>query len=335
MMDFLPEIVIIFCSFAGFLLAAYLHHKKEKPQEAFVCPLKGNCAAVIHSEFSHFFGIPVEWLGMAYYLAIAAMYGLFLALPLLLTPATLFLSIGISMMAFLFSVYLTFIQLVYLKQICTWCLTSAGLSTIIFFTSLFGSNFEFLGLMDTMRPVILIIHLVGIALGLGGATFTDVFFFKFLRDLKISRDEAAILRTISQVIWFGLAVLILSGIGLYLGDVAGYNQSSKFLMKMVVVAVILVNGAFLNLKITPHLIHISFGDDPMKSPKQELRRERRVAFALGGVSFVSWYSALILGAVKTVPWSLPVLLTIYGAVLVVAIIGSQVMERQMGKRLMV
>lgn len=333
-MAFLPEILIIFCAFAGFLLAAYLHHKKVKPQETFVCPLHGDCVAVIHSEFSHFFGIPVEWLGMTYYLAIAVMYGLFLALPLLLTPATLFLSIGISGAAFLFSVYLTFIQLVYLKQICTWCLTSAGLSTVIFFTSLFGSNFEFLGLLDTMRPAILILHLIGIAIGLGGATFTDVFFFKFLRDLKISRGEAAILRTISQVIWFGLALLILSGVGLYLGDAATYNQSSKFLMKMIVVAVLVVNGAFLNLKITPHLIHISFGDDPMKTPKEELQRERKIAFALGAVSFVSWYSALILGALRSVPWSLPTLLTIYIALLAVAITGSQVMERQLGKRLM-
>lgn len=333
-MAFLPEILIIFCAFAGFLLAAYLHHKKVKPQEAFVCPLKGNCAEVIHSEFSHFFGIPVEWLGMAYYLSIAVMYGLFLALPLLFTPATLFLSIGISGAAFLFSVYLTFIQLIYLKQICTWCLTSAGLSTVIFFTSLLGSNFEFLDLMDTMRPAILILHLIGIAIGLGGATLTDVFFFKFLRDLKISHAEAAILRTISQVIWFGLALLILSGVGLYLGDVARYNQSSKFLMKMIVVAVLVVNGAFLNLKITPHLIHISFGDDPRKTPRQELQRERKIAFALGAVSLVSWYSALILGALRSVPWSLSTLLMMYIALLAVAITGSQVMERQLGKRLM-
>lgn len=333
-MPFLPEIIIIFCAFAGFLLAAYLHHKKAKPQEAFVCPLKGNCAEVIHSEFSSFFGIPVEWLGMTYYLAIALMYGLFLGLPLLLTPATLFVSIALSTAAFLFSAYLTFIQLFSLKQICTWCLTSAGLSTIIFFTSVFGSDLAFISMLDSVRPVITILHLVGIAVGLGGATVTDVFFFKFLKDRRISHEEAAILHTISQVIWFALALIVLSGAGLYLSDMEYYNQSSKFMMKMLVVSVLILNGAFLNLKITPHLVHISFGDDPRKTPEQELQRERRIAFALGAVSFVSWYSALILGALRSVPLSLPILALVYAGLLVVAIAGSQVMERRLGKQLM-
>lgn len=333
-MTFFPEIVIIFGAFAGFVLAAYLHHKKLKPQEKFVCPLRGDCAAVIHSEFSHFLGVPVEWMGMAYYLAIAVMYGLFLAVPLLSTPATLFVSIGLSTIAWLFSAYLTFIQLVYLKQICTWCLTSAGLSTVIFVASLFGSQFEFLAVLDVARPAVIILHLIGVAIGVGGATFTDVFFFKFLRDLRISRDEATVLRTISQVIWFALALIIVSGLGLYLSDMETYNQSSKFLTKMIVVAVLVVNGAFLNLKITLQLIHISFGDDPMKSPKEELRRERRVAFALGGVSVVSWYAALILGAWRSLPWSMPTLLGVYALLVAGAIVGSQIMERQLGKRLM-
>lgn len=330
-MEVLPVIVIIFAAFGGFVLSGYLSHKKRTP-EPMVCPLKGNCAAVIRSEFSSFFGIPVERLGMVYYLAVALAYGSFLAWPGLVTPTITFLAVGISLAAFLFSLYLTFIQVGFLKDVCTWCLLSAALSTVIFFTSVAASDLAFTPWLDQWRPILLIGHLVGLAMGVGGAMFTDVFFFKFLKDLRISKDEAGVLQTVSEVVWFGLGLLVLTGVGLYLIDPATFNQSSKFLTKMVVVAIIIVNGAFLNLKVMPHLIHISFGDDPHKNPKEELQRERRIAFALGAISMVSWYSALILGVFRSLPFSFSILLLIYLLLLVGAVAGSQVMERIFGRK---
>ncbi|MEK7557559.1 MAG: vitamin K epoxide reductase family protein [Patescibacteria group bacterium] len=330
-MELLPVVVIIFAAFGGFVLAAYLSHKKKAP-EPMICPLKGDCKAVIRSEFSSFFGIGVEKLGMVYYLVIAVAYGALVAWPALATPTNVFLIVGLSAAAFLFSLYLTFIQIGFLRSICTWCLLSAILSTIIFFTSLAASDFIFTPWLVGWRTPILIVHLVGLAMGVGGALFADVFFFKFIRDLKISKDEAGILQTISQVVWFGLGLLVLSGVGLFLTDPAAYSQSAKFLTKMIVVAVVIVNGAFLNLKITPHLIHISFGDDPHKSPEEELQRERRIAFALGAISMVSWYSALILGAFPSLPFSLPTLLLTYALLLAAAVTGSQVMERYIGRK---
>ena len=41
-------------------------------------------------------------------------------------------------------------------------------------------------LLSVYRPLILILHILGVVLGLGGAIISDIFFFKFLRDFLIS-----------------------------------------------------------------------------------------------------------------------------------------------------
>ncbi len=297
-----------------------------------MCPLKGDCAAVIRSEFSSFFGIGVEKIGMVYYLLIAAAYGIFVALPQLYTPTAIFIAVGVSMAAFLFSVYLTFIQLGFLKEICTWCLLSALLSTVIFAASVIGSDFAFINLLNSWQPLIVFVYLIGLALGVGGATFGNVFFLKFLKDLKISHEEAPILQTVSQVLWFGLGLVVIGGVGLYFVTAATASQADQ-IMAAVVTGVIVINGAFLNLKVMPHLVRISFGDDPQKTPQQELQRERKIAFGLSAISLVSWYVLLVLTA-WTTPFSLAGMLLAYLALLVMAVVASQILERYYGKKIM-
>jgi len=332
-MELLPSVIIIFAAFGGFVLAAYLNHKKSRP-EPMVCPLKGDCSAVIKSEFSSFFGIPVEKIGMAYYLAIAVAYGAFLALPGLVTPATAFLAIGASMAAFLFSAYLTFIQIGFLKSVCTWCLLSALLTTVIFVTSVIGSDLAFLEFLRTSQPLIVTAYLAGLALGVGGATFDNVFFFKFLKDLKISHEEASILQTVSQVLWLGLGLVVISGVGLLLAAFTFGSLSAHLVAAALVVTVTTIAGAFLTLKITPHLVHISFGDDPHKNSQEELQRERKIAFALSAVSIVSWYFLLGLTAWTPLAFSLTRILLVYVLVVGAAVFASQLLERHFGRQLM-
>lgn len=133
------------------------------------------------------------------------------------------------------------------------------------------------------------------------------------------------------MIWFALALLVLTGLGLYLPEAEELNQSAKFLVKMIVVAVIIVNGAFLNLLVAPKLVKISFGEKHKHQPG-ELHRERKIAFALGAISVVSWYSAFILGMLRKLPLEFSSLLLIYLFILGGAIIGSQFMERFFAKQ---
>lgn len=141
--------------------------------------------------------------------------------------------------------------------------------------------------------LLLALHLLGFAIGVGGATVTDVFFFKFLRDYKISKNEADFMRTLSRIMWAGVLLLALSGLGLFLLNPDRLLASAKFLSKMVVVIVLITNGVFLHFFISPKLHKIAYmpSDHPRKN---EFRRFREKAFISGGVSIVSWYYAFAL-----------------------------------------
>ena len=102
-------------------------------------------------------------------------------------------------------------------------------------------------------------------------------------------------------------------------------------MKVIVVGVIIVNGILLNLKISPRLVKISFGKLHKHKPG-ELRRQRKLAFALGAISITSWFSAFIFGMLRSVPISFANLLAIYLIVLGIAISLSQIAESYLGKK---
>lgn len=321
----LEYILIIFVGFAGVFLAYYLHHKKHQKKEHFICPFKGKCTDVINSDFSKFFGIPVELLGMAYYASIAIGYGfavVFSAQVPWLTGVLLTISFG----AFLFSLYLTFIQVVVLKKLCTWCLLSAAFTTIIAALAVYGS-LEVIGpFLGQYREGFLVLHLLGMAMGLGSATLVDFFFFRYLKDFRISKAEASVLSAISEFIWFALGIIILSGMALYLPEAASYNANPKFIMKALIVLILIVNGAFLNLVVTPKMVKISFGK---KHDHQdaELVKIRRIAFGLGPISIVSWYSAFILGALRETPFTFVELFLIYSTLIILGLLGGRLAER--------
>jgi len=184
-----------------------------------------------------------------------------------------------------------------------------------------------ISLLAEYKLLLVILHLLGFALGVGGATISDLFFFKFLKNFKISTWESRVLHEVSHLIWIGLALLIVSGMALWLPDMAALNQADKFIAKVIVVAMVLLNGIFLNLYVSPKMIHISFGEEHVRYPGQ-LHTLRRLAFASGAISITSWYTAFILGAVpKSQPFTLLQILTMYFGCMIIAIGVSQAVER--------
>ena len=162
-------------------------------------------------------------------------------------------------------------------------------------------------------------------MGVGGATITDVFFFKFLKDYRISHFEAGVMRILTQIIWASIVLLVFSGLALYLPRMDYFNESTKFLAKMAVFAVIVFNGIFLHFYISPYLVRISF-HKKHKHQIGEVRHFRRIAFASGAVSLVSWYFALVMGALRSVSLSVGALLSLYILLVLGAVLGSQLLE---------
>jgi uncharacterized membrane protein len=312
---------------AGFLLAAYVYSKKQK-QENLVCPMNGSCDEVVNSRYSKFLGVPVELMGMFYYAFIILAYAYIFLNGDAVSDVFKFFMTGVTVGAFFFSVYLIIIQAFILRMWCTWCLFSAGFSTFIFITAVFGADFSLVSLLVEYKPVVVFFHAFSAAIGVGAATVTDIFFFKYLKDYKISESEHKTMETLSGVIWVALGLLVLTGIGLFLANSEVLMQSSKFLTKVVAVLVLILNGIMLNLVISPKMMEITFGDN-FSHQKGELHFMRKLAFALGAISISSWYVIFILGSIKSIPVSIGTGISLYILLLCVAVIGSQIFDRVM------
>lgn len=318
-------ILIIFLAFGGFVLASYIHHKKSAKKEHFICPMKGHCSAVVNSDFSKFLGIPVELLGMVYYIATAIGYGLISAVPSLawLTPILLVTSV----LAFLFSVYLTFIQIFSLKTFCTWCLISAGLCTLIAALAFAGSLDVVVLTFLEHKEIIVGLHVLFMALGLGAATLADIFFIRFLKDLHISTQESEILSMISEFIWAVIGMILLTGFALTTPMIILYGTiPEKLIVKLIVVTVIIINGAVMNLVVAPKLMRITFKKEH-NHQAGELVQARKLAFALGPVSIVSWYTAFTLGLLSSIPITWLQGIGVYGVLLFIAVTTGKLLEK--------
>lgn len=311
----------LIASLVGLFTSVYIYRKK-RTKTKLICPLRANCDKVIYSTHSVTFGIPNELLGIAYYIAIGLLYALMILNPVFLSSAALhYIIVILTIAGILFSLFLITLQAVVIRAWCSWCMLSALANVVLGLCLLFLPLNAWIELLGYHRQMWLIAHGIGFILGVGAATVSDIFFFKFLKDFKITEEEKKTFETLSNIIWTGLAVLIVSGLMLYLPAQARLEESSKFLLKIIVVGMILLNGIVLNLYVSPRLRQLSFdGGKPAT-------HYRRIAFALGGISIVSWYSAFLLGSLRNISLSLQTGVVLYVGILFITIVGSQVFER--------
>ena len=165
-----------------------------------------------------------------------------------------------------------------------------------------------------------VVHVLSVVFGMGSALLSDVLFTFYSRDKKLSHHEIHTLGILSRIVWFSLVFIILSGIGLFLSDMAKYSSSVKFLGKMSIMAVLLVNGFVLDRFIWPHLGARSF------LTTQKNASLRKIAFICGAISVLSWISVCVLGVLSSVSVTYHQLMALYAGVLLVAIPDQQISE---------
>ena len=114
-------------AFVGMVDATYVALHSSR---AFLlpCGLAGGCDQVLNSPYARVLGIPVAWYGLAFYLTIAgcalfASFGFGQALRL---------SLALTSVAFVFTLYLLYLQAMVIRAFCDYCLLSAFLVTLIF-----------------------------------------------------------------------------------------------------------------------------------------------------------------------------------------------------------
>jgi len=167
-----------------------------------------------------------------------------------------------------------------------------------------------------------ILHVGAIVIGMGAALMGDVLFNFYSKDKKLNQTEIKTLNLLSKIVWIGLLLIALSGIMLFFSNPETYLSSDKFLAKMSILVVLIINGYFLSKKIWPRLARSNFLTDAHE------RTNRKTAFVCGAISIISWICVLILGILHTAPLPYARLMFIYGLILAVGIPIAIIIEKK-------
>ena len=167
------------------------------------------------------------------------------------------------------------------------------------------------------KTIYLILHLFGAVLGAGGAYMSDLMYISATKDRILEKTEVTFLRLGSRMVWIGLALSFVSGLLLFSLDVDKYIHSSKFLVKMAIVLVLVINGVIFHVIHTPILERAI--NMPLKASKEFTKRSKFI-YISGAISIVSWTSALILGSLRGISYSFVQGFGIYVAIVLVACI---------------
>jgi uncharacterized membrane protein len=114
----------------GIVVSGYLASKRLTGG-SLACTRWAQCDVVNSSIYAKFLGIPVSFIGLAAYLLLLA-----LALAALWTAGgtqrqILLLSLLLSLGGVGFSVYLTYIEIYVIEALCSWCVASAIIITLL------------------------------------------------------------------------------------------------------------------------------------------------------------------------------------------------------------
>ncbi|MEK7585815.1 MAG: hypothetical protein AAB477_01085 [Patescibacteria group bacterium] len=176
------------------------------------------------------------------------------------------------------------------------------------------------------KHISVIIHVLSVIVGMGAALVSDIMFNLYIKDKKINLNENRTLGILSNIVWFSLFFIVVSGLMLFLSNPIEYSLSVKFLVKMTIVGVIIINGYAFWHTIHPALRKINFTDTNMRHKYVKLRK---ASFAMGAVSLASWLTAFILGMLGHIPLSYLEAIVGYITICFGGILVSQIMEYRM------
>lgn len=114
----------------GLLVSIYMTVYKFSGNDG-MCLGSGDCSTVNASVFSEVNGIPVAVFGIVGYVAILSVH-LFENRNMFFKKNATLLIFGMALTGFLFTLWLVYVELVLLKAICPFCVTSQVAMTLIF-----------------------------------------------------------------------------------------------------------------------------------------------------------------------------------------------------------
>ncbi|MBL7045015.1 MAG: hypothetical protein ISR98_00225 [Parcubacteria group bacterium] len=163
-----------------------------------------------------------------------------------------------------------------------------------------------------LHSILITTHLIGVALGVGGATFGGILYLKAMKDGKVDPMEGEWLSIIFMILRIGLAIAVVTGFGFFL-EYRFTGQEERLMdprlwAKLTVILVLVSNAILIQM--------------------------RKIPMWLGeSLSLTSWYGALVFGIIRGADYSYLTFLLFY-AIAVVIVIGilSVVKKLYLGKK---
>lgn len=159
---FKPAILIL--SVLGFLLSVYLTYLHYSEGQTAFCSQDSGCDSVRQSAYSSILGIPVALLGAVGYALI--FWFTFVSITRKVRWILLY---TISLAGFVFSAYLTYLELFVIKAICPYCVVSAIIMTVIFIMIALRKD-ELYPTLSSLHTAVLTICVLGIVV-IGSSAF--------------------------------------------------------------------------------------------------------------------------------------------------------------------
>lgn len=132
-------LILITLIIVGIANAAYLYWQgveRQRSGRPMICPIGGECEKVVLSRFGTTWGVKNEIWGLIFYFALLFLIAVSLGFPQFSYQATVVILFS-SAVAVLFSTYLFFLQILVLRDYCSWCILATIINYVIFGAEVF------------------------------------------------------------------------------------------------------------------------------------------------------------------------------------------------------
>lgn len=154
-------------------------------------------------------------------------------------------------------------------------------------------------------------HIISSMIAVGAVTITDYFHLSGLKNRKLERKLFSIYPMLTRIIIYSIIIFTLSGILLVINNPL-IMEKSLFKLKMALVLIVILNGIFLNNKVSPDFQKCALNE------KKYCKRETLLYSSISGaISIVTWYSILIIAFTKKYDYSVSQFLKFYTLALIV------------------
>ena len=177
-------------------------------------------------------------------------------------------------------------------------------------------------IFEYIKNPAIVLHVLSVVLGMGSALVSDILFNFFSKDKKLDATEITTLSILKNIVFYSLIVIVISGGTIFLSDIEKYTSSSKFMAKMSILLILLVNGYVLNKYIWPRMLGEGFFTSVAE------RNTRRVAFACGAVSVISWIAVCTLGVLNRLAMSYQFIMLSYLGIILFGVIVALIIEKR-------